>query len=105
MIARLRSSLGNFGRALRDPVSWLIMLSTGLGYIGQWSWTVVVLIAVLLTLRSCVSDKYWFDEFREHGLLPALAWLWLGCLAQNMVFVGAAFALGWATRWLWGVPW
>lgn len=104
MIDRSQSGFGNFVRALRDPAFWSIVVAMGLGVFDQWSWAVLALLAVLLTLWSCVSDKYWFDQFRERGLLPALVWFWLGCLAQNAMFVGAAFAAGQATRWLWGVP-
>ena len=92
-------------RALRDPAFWVILLALLLGLldqrVGPWPWVALALLAMLLTLWSCVSDSYWFDQFRERGLLPALAWFWLGCLLQNCGFVGAAYLAGHATRWLW----
>ena len=101
MMARVQVVLRDFACALRDPAFWSIFLAMGLGLFALWSPLSLLLLAVLLTLWSCVSNTYWFDQFRERGLLPALAWFWLGCLAQNMLFIGAAFAAGLLTRWLW----
>ena len=58
-------------------------------------------LAVLLTLFSVVSDEYWYRQFKARRLLPALWLFWLQCLAQNMTFAAAAFALGRLTHWLW----
>lgn len=105
-VAVARSS--SLWRALLDPVWWAILLAIGIGYFDQRSaWAIMALgmLAVLLTLWSCVSDGFWWREFRSRELLPALVWFWLQCLMQNAGFVLAAYVAGHGTRWLWGVPW
>lgn len=92
--------LRDFGRALTDKVFWLVLAALLLGVFEQSSFFIVPL-AVLLTLFSVVSDEHWFHKFKARGLLPALWVFWLLCLAQNALFVGAAFVAGHATRWLW----
>ncbi len=87
--------------ALRAKEFWAILLASIVGVLDLWSWVVLGLLAVLLTLWSVVSDPHWLGEFRRVGRLDALALFWLGCLAQNAGFVGLAYAVGRLTRWLW----
>jgi hypothetical protein len=85
---------------MTDKVFWLVLAAGLLGAFQQSPWFIAPL-AVLLTLFSVVSDEHWFEQFKAHGLLPALWLFWLRCLAQNALFLGAAFVAGHATRWLW----
>lgn len=87
--------------AITDKAFWLILLAAGLGFAGYSPWLVISLMAVLLTLWSSVSDQHWYDEFKRARRLDALAWFWLGCLVQNVGFIGAAFVLGHLVRWWW----
>ena len=86
---------------LTDKVFWLVVVAGILGYADQSPWLVVPLMAVLLTLWSNVSDQHWYDEFKRVGRLDALAYFWLGCLVQNVGFVGAAYIMGRVIRWWW----
>jgi hypothetical protein len=99
-MAAVGKALVDFGRALRDKVFWLVLLALLLGLFQQSPWFILP-IAFLLTLFSMVSDEYWFQQFKQRGLLPALWWFWLQCLATNIGFTAAAFLAGHATRWIW----
>ncbi len=96
----MRGVVHDFWRALHDKVFWLVLLAGTLGACNQSPWFIVP-IAILLTLFSVVSDEYWFNEFKKHGLLPALWWFWFAYLLQNGVFVALAFFSGHLTRWIW----
>lgn len=92
--------LAEFSRALCDKVLWQVVTATLLGLLQQSLWLIVPL-GLLLTLFSVVSDEHWYDQFKARDLLSALWGFWLLCLGQNLLFVGAAFVAGQATRWLW----
>jgi hypothetical protein len=92
--------LASFARALTDRAFWVIFATALLGATQQSAWFIVPM-ALLLTLFSVVSDEHWFQEFKKHGLLPALWLFWAQCLGQNVLFAGAAFVMGHAVRWLW----
>lgn len=96
----VRSIVGEVVRAARDKVFWLILAAGLLGAFQQSIWFILPL-GILLTLFSVISDEYWYQQFKQRGLLPALWWFWLQCLAQNLAFVGLAFVAGHLTRWLW----
>ncbi len=93
--------LGELRRAFTDKVFWLIILASALGFTGQSPWVFVPLLAALLTVWSTISDQHWFDEFKRIGRVDALLYFWLECLAQNALFVGAAFIMGAGVRWWW----
>lgn len=95
--------LASWRRALTDKVFWLIVSASALGYFQHSPWS-IPLLAVLLTLWSAVSDPHWYEQFRKIRALPAYTLFWLGSLAQNILFVGAAFVAGHGTRWLWETP-
>ena len=99
-MADVRNALAEFGRATRDKVFWLILAAGLLGAFQQSAWFVLPL-GILLTLFSVISNDNWYQQFKSRGILPALWWFWLQCLAQNLAFVGLAFGAGHVTRWLW----
>jgi len=80
-------------RIFTDKVFWLILVAGVLGFAGHDLW-VIAPLAVVLTLWSTISDQRWFDEFKRIGRVDALLYFWLECLAQNGLFVGAAFVMG-----------
>ena len=99
-MASVMTWVREFASALTDKVFWLIVLAGVLGFAGHDLW-VIAPLAVLLTLWSTISDQHWYDEFKRVGRLDALAWFWLGCLAENAMFAGLAFGVGAGVDWWW----
>ncbi len=92
-----------FGRAILDPVFWVMLLTGVLGALNQSTWFIVP-AALLLTLKSTVSDEKWYRMAKERDKLPELWLFWLGCLGQNAAFAALAFVAGYAVR-AWDIQW
>jgi hypothetical protein len=88
--------------AIRTLEFWVIALAVGTGCFGG-PWWVIPPVALILTLRSCISDDVWAQRFKAVGKRGLYVWLWLEQLAVNHGFALAAYAMGQATAWLWGI--
>ena len=92
----------SFRSAIVSLEFWVIALCSGAGCFGG-PWWVIPPVALILTLRSCISEALWAERFKAAGKSGLYARLWCEQLAINHGFAGAAFLMGRGTAWLWGI--
>jgi hypothetical protein len=96
----LRGFFSEASRTVRALEFWAILAGTVAGCAGG-PWWVIPPCALVLTLRSCVSDEVWVTRFRAAGRLPMLVWVWVEQLAVNHALMALAFGFGRVTAWVW----
>jgi hypothetical protein len=87
--------------AVSDPAFWILIAVSVAGYFDLTPW-VIVPGALALMLCSVASDSHYIRQFHAIGKLHVLAGVWLSTFVYAGVCVGACFAAGRASLWLWG---